>query len=199
MESSNVLTSIDSCGLRLTDVNTAVLSGLIDDAYESVKMMIYKIVNKYQRRHGGEFDELLSVAHEAFMEAVWSFDPNRGKFTTHVWNRVTYKFKDEAKLLRKGGGFVHEEGNASLNKGEEYLTAIQKADPDLLKDKKRFDLQKFLGELSQEAREAAEVALSIGSDNKGMSLVDIMSILVEAEWTAAEILKAFKELKEALL
>lgn len=56
----------------------------IDDTYSDVEKLIYKVVNEFMRRHGGEFEELLSTANEVFMDAYLSWKAGMAPFTNFL-------------------------------------------------------------------------------------------------------------------
>lgn len=187
----------------MSTTNNAVWNGLIDEAYESVSRMIWRIVHRYHKSFGGDLDELKSVADEGFMTALYSWDESKGAFTTHVWNNVYYALKNEATALRKKGGFVKER-LAPISKDEAGLLHKEGdegsgIDPSKLADRPHFDLASLLGDLSDEAKEVAQVALSLSSNGKPVSESYLAEIFHEAGWAASEFLRAFKEISEALL
>jgi hypothetical protein len=72
------------------------------ETYADVERMLQKIVHGFLAKHGGgeadglcSFDDAMSVAKLAFLEAREGFDPARGvKFTSHLWNRVFQALAD---------------------------------------------------------------------------------------------------------
>lgn len=59
--------------------------------YADVERMLDKLVWQHIRRHGGEFDELRSIANLAFCEASDSFDPKAGaQFSSWIYQKVYY-------------------------------------------------------------------------------------------------------------
>jgi len=55
--------------------------------YEKYENLIYKLSWRYARI-GFEFDDLLSEANWAYMRATETFDPEKCKFCTHLYNTV---------------------------------------------------------------------------------------------------------------
>ena len=159
------------------------LPQLMDGAYHQVEKLLWQIVHKYHRRFGGDLEELMSQAKESFMEAVHSWDPDRGAFTTHVYTRVYYGLRSYARVLYKQGGFT---------------TDRPTVDPITVVARTSFDWHSFAKELSVEAREVAQVALDLSSMGQPVKPEALASLLTEAGWAAAEILKCFRELREAL-
>jgi len=50
--------------------------------------IVRKVVWSYARSTGLDFDELCSEAYLAYLEAVPSYDPTKGKKSTFIWNVV---------------------------------------------------------------------------------------------------------------
>lgn len=168
----------------MTTASNAALSDLMADAYQSVHKMIWGMVHKYHRRYGGDRDELMSLANLCFMEAVDTWEPTRGALTTHVYWRVYYGLRSEARRLWKQGGFI----NANRDNDETALVA-----------RRSFDLEHFLAELSDDARAVALAALDLGNPKRPLRPEDLAQLLAEAGWAGAEILKCFNEIRKALL
>jgi DNA-directed RNA polymerase specialized sigma subunit len=70
--------------------------------YEEHKELIYNRVHYWNKKSGTEFDDLLSVAHCAFMESLTTHNPEQAKFSTYLWkgiNIALWNFsRDEKKL-----------------------------------------------------------------------------------------------------
>lgn len=65
------MSAIQSFGVRL--------------AYSHVDLLIHDTVHKFKRRYGGDYSDLLSVAHEGFLGACGKFKKGRkAKFSTYV-------------------------------------------------------------------------------------------------------------------
>ncbi len=156
------------------------LPGLVGTIYQGVEPMIWKIVNAYHRKYGGRKEELMSTARLAFMHAVHTWDASKGAFTTHVHWQVYYSLYNEAKDLHRQGGFA---------RGTDKL--------DFLASKRAFDLDEFLGDLSEEARAVAKAALALATGDAPRK-EDVAGFLMEAGWCINDVLHAFSEIREAL-
>lgn len=183
----------------MSSANSAVFAGLMNETYQSVERMIWRIVNSYHKKHGGDLEELKSVANLAFTEAVYSWNESKGKFTTHVWTQIKFALMNEATSLYKGGGFVKErtgpfqKDDSSLLDQEDH-----KIDLNRLAARQRFDLGGFLANLSEEAKKLAQIAVVLSSEDKRVTEHKLAEICEEAGWAGAEFLRAFKEIGEAL-
>ena len=63
----------------------------IDQTYQTYKNLIYKSIHTFLKTHGGDFDELLSICHEAFMEAVRTHQESQSSLGTWLWNMTQWK------------------------------------------------------------------------------------------------------------
>lgn len=78
--------------------------------HDSVAKMLTGIVKNYQRKSGGDWDTLMSVAHLAFMKARSQYNPRRTgfqgravKFSSWIYTKVWYALRDHAKDSYKFG------------------------------------------------------------------------------------------------
>lgn len=55
------------------------------DSYKDVENLIYNLIHKYQKRYGGEWDDLLAECNLAFSYAYKTYNPERSKFSTWVY------------------------------------------------------------------------------------------------------------------
>lgn len=59
------------------------------DTFEEVKRLIYSTCIKFQRKYGGDVEELASEANVYFMEAYITYDLSKGPFSQWVRFRVS--------------------------------------------------------------------------------------------------------------
>ena len=63
------------------------------EEYNRIKGLVHQLAWKFQKRFGGNFDEWLSEANSAILEAFPKWSPERGKLTTFtyyvVYNALT--------------------------------------------------------------------------------------------------------------
>ena len=81
------------------------LSEVMMDRYPEVEKLIYRIVHNHQRRYGGEWDELLSLAHLGYALAARSYDPRKGSFAKRI-GFLVHRFLIERFRGRKTISFV---------------------------------------------------------------------------------------------
>lgn len=181
----------------MATASSAAWPGLIDDAYRSVERMIWKIITGYHKKHGGDLEELKSVADLAFTNAVYTWDESKGKFTTHVWNMVRFALMDNRTAELRQKGFINGPGCEA----DSILVNAEDAHVDLSQveyKNRTFDLKAFLANLSEEAREMVDVVLGLHSNEEPLNEHKLAEIFQEAGWAASEFLRAFKEIAEAL-
>jgi hypothetical protein len=65
------------------------------------KKLIAKLAWTYSQKSSIEFNEMLSEANLAYLEALQSYDPSKAKISTHVWNHVSGRLKDYIKAEYK--------------------------------------------------------------------------------------------------
>ena len=148
-------------------------------SYEDVRLLVYQTCHAFARRHGGEFDELLSAAHEHFVAAHAAYDPTRAKYTTWVRNAVWWGLLEDARTAGRLTG----------------RTAPYTHD---LPDEPGFDLGAFLGGLSADARTVARLALEAERRTSRDRRRAVLDFLHDIKWTAERIAESFGELREAL-
>ncbi len=166
------------------------------ETYEEIERMICKICWWFVENCHGEFDDYLSAANEAFVEAFHSYVPGRSQFTTWTYNRVRWR------LIRS----VNERNrHAERTTGEIDLDGFAKPSP--------FDLMSWTAELSDDAgvvvRLLVQTPIEMGEEvaklTRGRSTIKASDIrcglarqLREAGWTVARIVESFSEIREAL-
>lgn len=65
-----------------------IMSGDIDSLYERNKKLMYQIANKFQNNNL-EFDDCMGCGDLAFVKAIKSFNPKKGKWTTFFGRIMT--------------------------------------------------------------------------------------------------------------
>ena len=62
--------------------------------YGEVKDLFSFLINKFMQTHGGDKEDLLSICHLAYVMACQTYDPNKTKFSTWVYNYLWWKMLD---------------------------------------------------------------------------------------------------------
>ncbi len=172
---------------------SSVNLGASAETYGDVEKLIYRLAWKAVRRYGGEFDDYVSAANEAFAEAYASYDASRGaSFPTWLWWKVKGTISGE----------VHQ---SKLQ--ERTVASGEDIDLDVLPGRSRFDLDVFKSELSYDARQV--VTMVVESPHEIWDLLHHQDIgscvrggltrrLRDVGWTVARIAESFSEIREAL-
>ncbi len=64
------------------------------ETYFDIKNLIFDTVWKFQRQHGGDFDEMVAEANLIYIKAFISHDPDRAQFTTWLYTILQRKLLD---------------------------------------------------------------------------------------------------------
>lgn len=135
-------------------MTTLTMSRPIDETYEDVKRLIYKVVNQFMRRNGGDFDELVSTANEVYLDAHETWKPGSAPFTHYlcicIYRRLIGDWKKSRRLKV-----------VSLTEPEGGQTQVV----DKFFD---FNREEFYEQLSDEARYVVQLAFSPPEDLSGM-------------------------------
>jgi hypothetical protein len=169
--------------------------------WHQLENLVYHTVRAFQRRYGGDFEDLFGEAQLAFMKAYTSFDPNpqHGNGNYHIggwvkfviWNRLkdalAIKIRHDDRLKRVG----------LPNQGAEEF--FNEANFGSLEDTPGFSLDKLLGEVSAEAADVIRYALSAPQPSQPyQKQLALVRLLQELGWAGQQILKSFQEIREAL-
>lgn len=154
--------------------------------------MLYKIVWSYIRSCPGlEFNDLLSEACLAYLEAEKVFDPEKGKKSTFMWNCVSNALND---IISK---------NTLQNSKEIYLEDFkfpyEETPEQVLIQEERF--LTLTASLSNEAKMICNLVLNepdvfLPIDKPRECRGEISRTLRTREWSWPKIWGAFRELKE---
>src|ERR1700738_2118288 len=63
--------------------------------WQDSRRLIYDAVGRFRRRFGGRVDDLLSTAHEAFMDAWAGYDDSLAEWSTHLQATVWWALRRE--------------------------------------------------------------------------------------------------------
>ena len=156
---------------------------LTDDIYMMVDKQVHKICHRFQRQYGGEYDELVGDARLYYTEAVHAWDPDKGqKFSTWVQSRIWWRLLSKVrKRLTKLYG---------RQQADDY-------DMETVPERSSFDMDRFCGELSEDAATAARAAIHVDAPVHG-KLHAVMEYLFDLGWSATRIAESFREIVEAI-
>lgn len=127
--------------------------------YPKVRLMLLNLAWASARRHPfpsveESFEEALSLAHVAFMEACKTYDPKRASFNTHCWTRVWCKLKSGEMRSSKRASMIafslDEEQHDDETAPRDKLTAPQP---------RRFSLEELTRDLGQDAQDIVMMLL----------------------------------------
>ena len=167
----------------------------IDDTYKDVENLVYHICHVFQSKHGGDFDDLLSIAHQVFMDAFNCWTPGLAPFTSYlstcIYRRLLLEKRQNSRIP-----------TISLDKTETSIGW----DP---VDKSRsFSIKDFTEELSDDAKliislvletptELAKIINDKGGHPKNVRST-IRQYLTKLNWTYNRISESFDEIKKVL-
>lgn len=151
----------------------------MDVSYSQLQRLIYDLTHQFQRRYGGDWDELVSEAHEHYSRALTTYDSTRAKITTHIGYRIWKGLLETARTKGRRGRL------------------LQQIDMDLgtWREKGQFNPRMFLSELSNDA--ALVVSLVWAAERKPGKR-RVIRHLLSLGWAAERVLESFREIREAL-
>lgn len=162
-------------------------------AYENSKKLLVRCVLNFRRAHDGNFEEQLAQANLLFMKAYHSYNPEKAKFSTHVWFVVWH-------------GLLEDWREATRKKimANKHLPVLVKNHAEKVMEdcvaRECFDLKTLCMDLSEDARTIVHLLLDMpdGRDDPKRKRSTVIQALLELGWAAGQILKGFREVREAL-
>jgi len=165
-------------------------------SYEHVEKLLHYICCRFQRSHGGDYDDLFSDASEAYCIAYNTFDGTRKNFSGWVYYRVWVGLQKCLAARRKQT--AHEtyglkmEALAALDDGPYSLLAEVSNDAAVVL-RLALEPPPDIVALMKE-REHEEPAEKPVDRRRGA----IMTFLLELGWTWRRVAESFAEVREAL-
>ena len=162
------------------------------ETYEECRKLIYSTVWSVIRQYGGDFDDLMSEANVAFLDAYESFDGSSA-FTSWVYSTVWYRCVD----------FV-----GSRLENQRRFQSVE--DDTTIPDRRRssWRINDMLEELGEDARLVVKLTIETPAelariaDVKGGQARNLRSslrqYLADMGWTAVRIAESFCEVQRAL-
>jgi hypothetical protein len=155
-----------------------------EQAWPSVAPLVYDTVWKFMRQYGvrsDNADDLLAEGRLAYMTAYRGWNPDKMKLSSWVREQVWYR------LL---------EGNRSRWITRHEPTELKTDD---LLSRRAFDLERWLEEISPDARLVAEKALELEQAKTNRCRRSMLiEWLSELGWAGRRIAESFREIAEAL-
>lgn len=163
----------------------------ITETYLDVEKLIHATVWRFYRQHGGDVEELLSIAHERFAESYHGYDGDKGQFTTWLTTSIWWGLKQSQRQD------AHKRVYPDLNR----LPARRIAP----------EIEAVLGELSEECRMVALLAINPpedvkftarcgrGEDKPASIRHGIKHYLRDMGWTNERVHTVFATIREALI
>lgn len=164
----------------------------IEETYHDSLPLLLHLIQRFQTRHRGTWEELRAEADHSFCLAHASHDPDKGEWTTWLWWKV-WRGLQEAQR-QEVGWMAH---NKPLDEDDATMP--------------KFDAQQFAGQVSTDAAEVIGIVLNLplevievacqraGKDRKPGNLRGgVVALLRELGWAYSRIATAFNEIREAL-
>ncbi len=164
----------------------------IEETYQDVEKLVYKMAGDHVRRYGGDFAEVLSDAHVGFMVAYEKFDASRAQFTTCCyWYVRKYLFEGYNKPY------------GSTLKKTEFYRSIRLTDCLELQevaDCPSFDLNALKNELGEDARVVLQLTIDLPRVPNPTKLQRglLQHLRKQLGWTVARCIETFGEIRRAL-
>lgn len=136
--------------------------------------LIRKIAMSFSLTTGIDFDDLCQEASLAYLEAIKTYNPNKGKISTYVWHCIHNRLKNYLK---------QEEKNKALSFEDIEVSLATKQIP-------------FWERLSNDAQKLANIV--IASPDKFLNLrktARLKAIKNEAQWGKTKFEKVLSEIK----
>ena len=166
----------------------APMRAAVEDSYHGVKRWITSVSSEFQKRYGGDVEEMIQEASLAFLHALRSWNPDRASFTYYlrmrIWDRLFHRYirqpvRDAARLRRV----------------DPPCPAYNDAQPsmDSYQAPSSFDSRHFLAMLGEDARSLAQACL-----DGARTADDLWEYAAGAGWCLRRFDRAFDEVKEVL-
>lgn len=170
---------------------------ILEETYKDVSLLLYHVTHKVATTYNTPFEDLISVARLAYVQAVDSYSNNHGtKLSSWIYSNVFWKLVTHA---RKETRHKSEEVE-----GEEILDYLPCKRSEAEASTCFFDL---VAELGLDARRVVRLVTAEHGDfaqlcrlgKKGRSKTDMQRrlrvLLLEMGWTAEDISGAFRQIR----
>lgn len=168
----------------------------VEDTYLDVEDLIYHVCNIFQTKHGGNFDDYVSLANQVFMDVYASWKSGLAPFTSYLSTCIYRRLLDEKRKDMRWK-------IVSISPTEQNEDGI------ILEDKSRtFNFSEFAEELSEDARIVVSLVLDTPDEiarivaGKGGHAKNFRSTVREhlsrLGWTYNRIVESFEEIRGVL-
>ena len=160
------------------------------ECYKDVKQLIFRVVDRFHTRYGGELQEYLSIGNLAFVEAFHTFDSTKSIFTTWVYNKVYNALGDHyRKELRRQRGDTRTEVKSSKTYEMDTLFELT-ADLDN-------DARSILQLIFETPQDLYHLICDDGGDNKKVKHI-IAGYLKSNGWTRQRVAKSYNQITQVI-
>jgi len=166
-----------------------------EQSYEDVRRLIAKVSSSFRRRFGGDYQEIISEANVAFLEAYRTYDCDRGSFSKRV-SYVVYMQLVENACKR-------------MNHAKKYPEVL--ITPDVPEKHHHGGLGSILSEVSEDAAIVIRLVLDPpgelycrmppprSSSFRAEEVRDaVADFLLDVGWATRRVIDAFDEIREVL-
>lgn len=179
---------------------TPLQQDIVQESFQTLQRMIYRLALSHQKQYGGDLDELYSKAIELFLLAHARHDAQRGKLTTCVYVAVKNGLKDLSRKERR------RRRNNKIISFEELAT--QDNPIEIPQKQKEPNIGTLLMEMGEDCKNIVYLILfppmdlyqEINNYNNPMDWENCLEeyLKFHMKWTNGRIHKAFRELQQTL-
>jgi DNA-directed RNA polymerase specialized sigma24 family protein len=151
----------------------------ITETYDEFKDLVYHTCLRLWKRWGGDFDEMVSEAHELFMDAYNTFDYKKSPFKNWIVLIIERGLIDTRKKQVKRAGILG-------HRVDESLVGCD--------DSQNFNLTLFMSELTEDGQIVVRLLLEANKN----SIPRLRKSLTLLGWSAERILESFDNVTKVL-
>jgi len=165
----------------------------ITDTYYDIEKLIHKICNDFQKKFGGEIEDLIGEAHQTFMKAYPKYDQNRGAFTTLLHHSIFRQLQTFSIRKKK-----REEKRAKTFTNQIWkFPAIPRFDWKTFGESLSDDAEMIVKLIFDSPKEINQSILNSGSTKLNWTKT-LKNHLYDLGWSYTRISKSFGEIRGAL-
>lgn len=175
------------------------------DTYEDVELLIYKVVNKFHRRFGGDPEEYIAEANLTFQRVYRAYNPALGSFGNVLWTSVWRRLSNINRRNINARQNCRVSLDAAKNEANDRGETLAANYPDPRPPAAR--AMEMLEALSPDARAVAALVfdppdkVARTAEEKGGQAANwrstLRAYLAELGWAAARITESFDEIRRA--